>query len=78
MHGGNLPFYLPSSGEGRGQDQWICKLAVIQHFVQGQFSRVDARGLGPQNEPLVFLEQCVHHTHKTLKGGREPDTDCYK
>lgn len=39
---GSLSFRLPSSRGGRGQDQWLCKLAVIQHLAQGRLSRVVA------------------------------------
>lgn len=42
MHEGNLSFHLPPPREGRGQDQWLCKLAVIQHLAQALLSRVDA------------------------------------
>lgn len=75
MHVGNLSFHLPSSRGGRGQDQWLCKLALIQHLIQGHFSRVDAGGLEKvqyvelRNDPSSFLEEllCASHSQPYSK-----------
>lgn len=69
VHVGNLSFHLPSSRGGRGQDQWLCKLALIQHLAEGHFSQVDAVGLervqvaGLQNDHNSFLEELLHASH---------------
>lgn len=72
MHVGNLSFHLPSSRGGRGQDQWLCKLALIQCLAQGHFSRVGLKRVqfvDLQDDHNSFLEEllCASHSQPYSK-----------